>query len=617
MTSFRFHPQSQVVRQAEHYLITLYTDPAEQYEQVLIRIEPDHEELFMDMQPCSTSGSWLKWQVKIPVSVHAPHTLYCFKFVYSDRQVYLHAAGESVRLPQKHYHFKIHSDAQPPEWVKQQVFYQIFPERFANGKPDITPSADTYQYHQDGRPVVQKQWGEPVAKTHSGTGATEFYGGDLIGIEQQLDYLQQLGVTALYLNPIFASPSNHKYDCVDYWQVEPHFGGNKALISLSAALKTRHMKLMLDAVVNHTSNQHPWIDFYQQGKNGAYNHPSSPYRNWYHFDNDGHYWSWKGITSLPKLNFAEPEVQQAIYSGKDAMLKHWLKPPYQIDGWRFDVAHMLGEHNSALNNAHHIRQFRNAIKQTNPQAYMIGEHFSEASQWLQGEQQDGAMNYYGFCHPVVAFLTDTDVPRHAPIHLSGVDLATWLAEARASIPFANQLAQYNLLDSHDTPRFLHLVKENRQLKQIAVTLLLTYIGVPSIYYGDEVGVTGGNDPDCRRCFPWDQDQWDHKLFKHYQSLIALRKERIELQQGDLISLAEQADIWVYLRWIPGQHSIVVVNRGPAQELTISLEHFVLESRCYLERLSGEQLTLNHNQLTIECAAQSSQILSSIEHRPAM
>ncbi|GDY27437.1 maltodextrin glucosidase [Agarivorans sp. Toyoura001] len=610
MTDFRFHPQSQVVQQQDSYLITLYTAINHPYSQIFVRVEPDHEEWLIELKKPKQEGNWLKWQTKIPVSPHSPLTLYCFKFLCQDQQVFLHAAGESSRLPQKHFHFKINHNAKPPAWVKQQVFYQIFPERFANGDPNLTPTDDSYSYHRDGRAVVQKKWGEPVAKSHSGTGATEFYGGDLIGIEQKLDYLDELGVTAIYLNPIFCSPSNHKYDCSNYFKVEPHFGGDDALISLSANMKQRGMKLMLDAVVNHTSNQHHWMDYYQQGMGGAYHNSDSLFKDWYHFDDSGNYWSWKGVETLPKLNFANLEVQKAIYSSEQSVLKHWLKPPFSIDAWRFDVIHMLGEHNSAQNNAHYVAEFRKSIKETNPDAYMIGEHFAEATQWLQGDQEDAAMNYYGFNQPIVAFLAKMDVPRYSPIKLDAKGLAEWLAESRGSIPFANQLAQYNLLDSHDTPRFSHLVNDGIDLNKVAATLLLTYVGVPSIYYGDEVGVTGANDPDCRRCFPWDESQWQQPLLAHYQQLIALRKHRKEFQEGDIISLLESDDVWAFIRWLPKHHSIVVINRGDAANITLNLSNMQQLARY---RLMGsiEELQPNQQQLSLSLEAQSSLILSSI------
>ncbi|UPW20458.1 maltodextrin glucosidase [Agarivorans sp. TSD2052] len=609
MTDFRFHPQSQLIQQQDSYQVTLYTAINHPYQKIFVRVEPDHEEWLIELKKPIVEGNWLKWQATIPISPHSPLTLYCFKFLLNDRQIYLHAAGESSRLPQKHYHFRINTLDKPPAWVKQQVFYQIFPERFANGDPSLTPNDQSYSYHRDGRKVLQKQWGEPVAQSHSGTGATEFYGGDLIGIEQKLDYLEQLGITALYLNPIFCSPSNHKYDCSNYFKVEPHFGGDQALISLSSKMKQRGMKLMLDAVVNHTSNQHHWMDFYQQGKGGAYHNQDSLFRDWYHFDNHGNYWSWKGVETLPKLNFANTEVQQAIYSGPQSVLKYWLKPPFSIDAWRFDVIHMLGEHNSAQHNAHYVAEFRKSIKEVNTEAYMIGEHFAEASQWLQGDQEDAAMNYYGFNQPVVAFLAKVDVPRYVPVKLNASDFANWLAEARGSIPFANQLAQYNLLDSHDTPRFTHLVQENQQLAMVAATLLLTYIGVPSIYYGDEVGLTGANDPDCRRCFPWDEQQWDQQVLQHYQALIKLRKQRKELQEGDLISLLELEDVWVFQRWLPEQNSLVVINRGEAQSISIDLSAAQYSHR-YTQLHTGKQITVEQQQLILSLPAHSSMVLSS-------
>lgn len=611
-----FHPQSEVTRVpgefGEQFRLTLLTAPEHRNQQAIkqlfVRAEPDHEETLFAMKRQGKRNGWDVWQATIPVAPHSHQTLYCFKALFETGQIYLHAAGQSPRLPQKHQQFRI-SQFQPPEWVKQQVFYQIFPERFHNGDPSNDYIAQHYPFESN-KPVVIKQWGEPVAASHDGTGASEFYGGDLPGITQKLDYLQELGITGIYLNPIFHSPSNHKYDTFDYLQVDPCFGGNQALVELSEAMKQREMRLMLDAVVNHTSSQHPWIDVPKKLEGGAFDNPDSAYRDFYNFFDDGNYWSWKGCDTLPKLNFANDEVRDYIYASENSVLKHWLRPPYSIDAWRFDVVHMLGETTSAQNNGYYVAQFRDAIKQTNPDAYMIGEHFAEATQWLQGEQEDGAMNYYGFAHPVIAFLLGKDVPAAHLVDLSADEFVEWLDQAAASIPFANQLAQYNLLDSHDTARFLYLADGDKQALKLATTLLLTYKGVPSIYYGDEVGLSGGYDPDCRRSFPWDESDWDHDLLSYNKQLIALRKARLELQQGDLFTLYTDQDCWAFMRYLNGQHSVVVVNRSAARELQLPLAMVSGDER-YHELFSGQAVQAEDGVLSLHVAEKASLVLSSV------
>ena len=256
------------------------------------------------------------------------------------------------------------------------MFYQIFPDRFCNGNPELTVKTDEYLYQGGQRRVIQKPWGAPVSNHEEGTGATEFYGGDLKGISSKLDYLQELGVTALYLNPIFSSPSNHKYDTTHYSQVDSHLGSNAEFADLVSELHRREMKIILDAVFNHTSEEHIWFDKYKAHGNGAYHSSSSPYRGYYFFE--GHtdqYIGWNGVSTLPKLNYSNPDVRDTIYGGDQAILRQWLKAPYHIDGWRFDVIHMLGEGRGAKNNAHYAKAFRQATKEENPEAYVLGEHF--------------------------------------------------------------------------------------------------------------------------------------------------------------------------------------------------------------------------------------------------
>jgi alpha-glucosidase len=239
-----------------------------------------------------------------------------------------------------------------------------------------------------------------------------------------------------------------------------------------------------------------------------------------------------------------------------------MRPPYSIDGWRFDVVHMMGEGRGAHNNAYYVRALRRALREENREAYVLGEHFGEATRWLQGDQEDGAMNYYGFAYPVRAWLAARDFAHH-PAQLSTADFERWLADARARIPYANQLAQLNLLDSHDTSRFLTAVAGDARLMQLAVTLLLTYAGVPSIYYGDEIGLEGGDDPDCRRCFDWDRAHWNTALHAHYRQLIEWRQRRPEWRRGAYQTLAVAGDALVFARYLDRQVTIVAINRGAA------------------------------------------------------
>jgi alpha-glucosidase len=274
------------------------------------------------------------------------------------------------------------------------------------------------------------------------------------------------------------------------------------------------------------------------------------------------YAGWKGHASLPVLDFANPEVQAAVYGDQDAILRRWLRPPYSIDGWRFDVVHMLGEGPGAANNAHHVGELRRAMREENPEGYLLGEHFAEATRWLQGGLEDGSMNYYGFAKPVRAWLAGRDIASH-PAQLSTAAFERWWTAARARVPYANQLAQLNLLDSHDTSRFLTAVAGDVDRMKLAVTLLFTYAGVPCVYYGDEIGLEGGEDPDCRRCFEWDRARWHVPLHEHYRRLIQWRKQRVEWRHGAYQTLAIDEDAIAFARYVEGSVTLVAVNRGTA------------------------------------------------------
>ncbi len=544
------------------------------FDAVYVRSEPDNEELLTEMQPVGTVGELKLWQATFTPNKDRDVTHYVFKLVRQEQQFWLDGRGVQKRVPPKEFHFKVNVKNQPPAWVQQQVFYQIFPDRFSASKNEQAIRQGYAAHNPD---AIVKSWGEEVGN-HQNTGSKEFFGGDLKGVEQKLDYLENLGVTALYFNPIFCSPSNHKYDTTDYFTVDPMFGSNEQFAQLCDKIRAKKMKIVLDAVFNHTSVHHPWFDMKMEVE-GAYGHPNSKYRSFYFFEGDSdNYVGWKGISSLPVLNFDNEKVRDCIYQGDESVIKYWLKPPYSVDGWRFDVIHMLGEGEGAKNNAHYVEAFRQATKSVNPDAYVLGEHFFEATQWLQGEQEDGAMNYYGFAHPVRAFIANQDI-MYDPIKIDALEFKQWLDEARAKIPFANQLSQLNQLDSHDTARFLTLVGRDEKKMRIALTLLMTFVGTPCVYYGDEIGLEGGLDPDNRRCFPW-QNKDKMRWLDSYRHWIAIRKRFPSLQSGSLLWLHCDDGTLVYARQLGEEAVVIAINIKeeairidlPLWQLGLTVEH---------------------------------------------
>jgi glycosidase len=387
---------------------------------------------------------------------------------------------------------------QPPAWVKDAVFYQIFPERFANGDPFNDP---------DGT----EAWG--------GTLRTDnFFGGDLQGILDHLDHLNELGINAIYMTPVFKATTNHKYDTEDYMEVDPHFGDKETLKKLVNACHDQGIRVLFDAVFNHSGRTFkPFVDVLEKGE-------ASPYKNWFHvhsfplevIDGIPTYDTFGLEPMMPKLNTEHPEVKKYLLN----VAEYWIKE-VGIDGWRLDVA---DEVDHAF-----WREFRTTVKQANPDAYILGEMWNESSGWLQGDQFDTTMNY-PFSYAVNDFFVKKASDAQSFAFAIGRQLARYPQQA-------SEVA-FNLLDSHDTPRLLSLCGDDKRLMRLAALFQFTYMGAPCIYYGDEIGLDGDADPGCRKCMEWDPARQDRELFDFYRELIVLRKEYPALRAAGKLTFLE-------------------------------------------------------------------------------
>lgn len=550
-------------------------------------------------------GFW-RYRASLPLHEGQSARRYCFKLLWNDDQLWFGPLGFSIVPPAQLAQFAIEQPDSGPDWVVDQIFYQIFPDRFASSLGEHGVKDGSYTHHAAGCPVSRREWQQPLDDVNA---ASTFYGGDLAGICQKLPYLQQLGVTALYLNPIFTAPSVHKYDTQDYYQVDPYLGGESAFLQLRSATRDAGMKLVLDGVFNHTGDSHHWFDRHQQGENGACHHPDSPYRGWFNFFPDGRALDWKGHASLLKLNFTNEEVVNQIYRAEDSVVRHWLKPPYSIDGWRLDVVHMLGEEGGAKGNLHHLTGIYQAAKEENPQAYILGEHFGDARNWLHAGVEDAAMNYMGFALPVRSFLAGCDVAYH-PIQLSAENCAYWMDEYRAGLPHGHQLRLFNQLDSHDTARFITLLNGDKTRMQMALIWLFSWIGVPCLFYGDEIGLDGGNDPFCRKPFPWDEALWDGDLLKLCQRMAALRHKSSALRRGGCQVIHASGDSLIFIRSYQRERVMVAIQRNRASDIFLPVSPLLnvaqwqrLEGASELDitdaginlHLSGESVTVWRSQ----------------------
>lgn len=551
----------------DQLFITLWLAGNDLPAQVKLRTEKDNEETSITMHPLRRAPcpGVTAWRVAIDVSEGQPRRRYSFKLLWADRQRWFTPQGFSDFPPARLEQFAIDCPDTGPQWVADQVFYQIFPDRFARSQPRTPQQDNVYYHHAAGQEIVLRDWDDPLTGE---AGGSTFYGGDLDGISEKLPYLKKLGVTALYLNPVFVAPSVHKYDTEDYRHVDPQFGGDQALLRLRANTQREGIRLVLDGVFNHSGDSHAWFDRHNRGTTGACHNPASEWREWYSFSDEGHALDWLGYASLPKLDYQSASLVEEIYKGEDSIVRHWLKAPWNMDGWRLDVVHMLGEAGGARNNLLHISGISQAAKETQPEAYIVGEHFGDARQWLQADAEDAAMNYRGFTIPLWGFLANTDIS-YDPQHIDAATCMAWMDNYRAGLSHQQQLRMFNQLDSHDTSRFKTLLGKDIARMPLAVVWLFSWPGVPCIYYGDEVGLDGNNDPFCRKPFPWDKEKQDATLFALYQQMATLRKKSRALRHGGCQVLHAEGDVVVFVRVFQHERVLVAINRGKACEVVLT------------------------------------------------
>ena len=560
-------PVAPFVKQNKDQLtITLWLTGENLPQRVTLRAENDNEEIALAMHKLRTQPSpgVTAWRAAIDLRSGQPRRRYSFKLLWIDRQLWFTPQGLSRFPPARLEQFAVDAPDSGPQWVADQVFYQIFPDRFARSASRDAQQDQVYYHHAAGQEIVLRDWDEPLTAQ---AGGSTFYGGDLDGISEKLPYLKKLGVTALYLNPVFTAPSVHKYDTEDYRHVDPQFGGDPALMRLRLKTQQQGMRLVLDGVFNHSGDSHTWFDRHQRGSGGACHHPDSPWRDWYSFSPDGVALDWLGYSSLPKLDYQSENLVNEMYRGEDSIVRHWLKAPWNMDGWRLDVVHMLGEAGGARNNLQHVAGITQAAKETQPDAYVFGEHFGDARQWLQADAEDAAMNYRGFTFPLWGFLANTDIS-YDPQQIDAQTCMAWMENYRAGLSHQQQLRMFNQLDSHDTARFKSLLGNDVARLPLAVVWLFSWPGVPCIYYGDEVGLDGDNDPFCRKTFPWQEEKQDAALLALYQRMAKLRHSIPALRYGGCQVVYAEDNVVVFLRVYQQQRVLVAINRGEACEVVL-------------------------------------------------
>lgn len=575
---------------------------------VVLRSFPDGEQALRDMQrgPTEAAAQW--WEADLLIDEPVAH--YRFIIDSADGLWHYSATGPTAHVPLDATDFRILADYQPPGWTDAAVFYQIFPDRFANGDPATNPRPEEYEYRGH-RPTTYPWESPPPADQFF---PLVFYGGDLPGIESRLDYLTDLGINALYLNPVFTALSNHKYDVADYDHVDPHLGGDEALASLRRALDARGMRYLLDIVPNHCGYWHPWFQT-------ALADAAAAEAEFFTFrQHPDEYASWLGVWSLPKLNYRSPELRRRIYDAPEAVFRRWLRPPFSADGWRVDVANMLGRQGETQLGQELGQAIRRAVHEARPDAYLMGENFFDATGQLQGDQWDGVMNYDGFTQPLWYWLRGYDLGAHgfaeplaAPCWPTTALAAAWLSRL-AAIPWAIALQQYNLLGSHDTPRIRTTLGGNDALHRLAAALLLTFPGVPGLYYGDEIGLTDLLHVKQRGCMVWDETRWDKSLRNYHRELIHLRRGSAALQRGGFQLLLVEEDTIAYQRDAADDRVLVFAHRGeqPRPAGDVPLAHAgVPDGARFVDALGEAEVSVRDGALSLPELAQGALILRQV------
>ena len=566
---------------------------------------------------------------------------YCFEVQSGTEKYYYGRCGISREILE-YYNFVVVPGFSTPDWAKGAVMYQIFTDRFYNGDKSNDVETNEYYYIGDYSRRVTN-WDKYPANM----GVREFYGGDLQGVMDKLDFLQDLGVEVVYFNPLFVSPSNHKYDIQDYDYIDPHYGkivddggevlpngvtdnsqatkykkrttglknleaSNELFIKLVEELHRRGMKVILDGVFNHCGSFNKWMDrerIYEGEEDyepGAYVSADSPYRSYFRFFKEGpenwpynaNYDGWWGHDTLPKLNYEDSVKLEnyILYIGRK-----WVSPPYNVDGWRLDVAADLGRSNEY--NHEFWQKFRRAVKDANPNALILAEHYGDPSDWLKGDEWDTVMNYDAFMEPVTWFLTGME--KHSDEAreelLGNIDnFIGSMAHHMSNMLTPSLQVAMNELSNHDHSRFLtrtnhmvgrveHLGPEaaneyvNKAVMREAVVMQMTWVGAPTVYYGDEAGVCGFTDPDNRRTYPWGHE--DQELIAFHKEAIRIHKEHPALKTGSLKILGGEENILSYARFKGHDRIIVVINnRSERAEVKVPVWEAEIPIKCRMKRL---------------------------------
>ncbi len=518
-----------------------------------------------------TFNDMKKYSATVPVTTDGTLFRYYFAFFIDGASYYYSRLGITRYTPSLSDRFSLIVEDRVPEWVAESTCYQVFPDRFNNADPSLGARKGEYEF--DGGAVTTPAWTDEP-KDWNESRCCDFYNGDLKGIEEKVSYFRSLGVNALYINPVFSSQSVHRYDTIDFFAVDPKLGGDEALISLVRTMHENGIRVILDISINHTGLAAVWLK-------KALENPQSEERGFYYFKPDGTFSCWQDVKTLPQLNYSDSELRKIMYEGASSVMKKYLTEPFNIDGWRLDVAPEVGRRGSDQLTYSIWRGVNSSLRAVKDNLYIVGEDWDDSALYLEGDMWNGTMNYYGAGRPLRSWMGERDRfllsgYGHSPesdLPWNGYELAGALRSAILSVPLQTPYMQMNLFDSHDTPRLHNNSKVfDRDIYKGVIMALYFLPGMPSTYYGDEVLLNGKIDSNEGARYPmeWREDHIDYDMLSFFRKMGELRNSDRDLFYAatEISAIDEGATMIARIR--DKKAYVAVINKGEKRKVTIGL-----------------------------------------------